>query len=625
MVLNLKSQNLNDSCLKSLQICSGYTYTYPLNTNTTAQSVPNYGCLNTQPNPAWYFLKVAVGGNFIFNIVSPTGNDVDFACWGPFLDPNTPCVADLTAACTQCPNNTVNPAFYPSGNLVDCSFDPAYTETLHIYNAQPNEYYIIVITNYSNQPGTVHFYQTNAGQPGAGIAECNNIANISGKVYLDVNTNNIYDSTDIPLPYAMIESPKCGSFYFMTDDYGHYDGYVCYTPDTIKAYYPYIPYIQSINPPSYTVDSNLSNADFAIILEPGICDAGVYVVQYTPVTMWSNSIFDIILDNWGTSDLYLNLTITLDSNFSYVDTTIPPSSINGNTLVWDSLFIPFLTYDIFSLTVAVNDTTLTTNTPYVMYASTYPINCTSDADTSNNFYVIDGIIGTSYDPNYKEVTPAGEISASQAANQQEFIYTIHFQNTGTAPAHNITIVDTLSNWLNMTSLALIGSSHPCTYQINEHSIVSFNFNNINLPDSATDEAGSHGYVMFKVKCLPSLANGGNVYNRAHIFFDANPPVTTNTVLTYVRNATYISPNIKPSVNELNITPNPVNNVFTVSSPYNIEKIEIYSSNSKLVKSIILNKQVKEITLSKDQLPSGFYMVKVTTVKGNILKSKIIIE
>lgn len=621
---NLKSQNLNDSCLESLQICSGYTYSYPLNINTQAQTGPNYGCLYAQPNPTWYFIKVASGGDFVFDIVSPTGNDVDFACWGPFQDPSNPCTLDLTAACSSCPNNTQDSTFYPSGNLVDCSYDPAPTETLHILNAQPNEYYIIVITNFSNQAGTVSFYQSNANQLGAGLAECNDVATISGQVYIDLNSNQIFDGNDIPLQNAMIESPKCGTFYFMTDQNGLYNGYICYTPDTIKPHIPLVnSYIQNITPSQYPVNNNLSNADFAVELQPNICDVGVYMAQQSWVSMWGNSLFGVSLVNFGTTEQYVNLTLTLDTNFNYELASIPPTTINGNTLTWDSLYLPLFGDTNFNLIVSVNDTTLTTNTPFTISAITN-INC-SDADSTNNTFVINGTINTSFDPNFIEVNPLGEISSTDAANEKEFIYTIHFQNTGSAPAHNITIVDTLSNWLNIPSFALVGSSHPCSYQISEHSIFTFNFYGIDLPSSSTDELGSHGYVMFKLNCLPSLSNGGDVYNKASIYFDSNPAVETNTVLTFIRNTTNINPISKPSNSSVSISPNPVVENFTILSNTAFNKIEFYNSASKLIRTEVLNENKSKINLNKDQLQAGIYLIKVYTNNGKILQSKLVIQ
>jgi hypothetical protein len=104
-----------------------------MNTNTQAESGPNYGCLYTRPNPIWYFLQIDQSGPISIYMNSPTGNDIDFVCWGPFNDPVSPCTAQLTANCSSCPNNTSNPTFYPSGNMVDCSYDPAYYENVHIF------------------------------------------------------------------------------------------------------------------------------------------------------------------------------------------------------------------------------------------------------------------------------------------------------------------------------------------------------------------------------------------------------------------------------------------------------------------------------------------------------------
>jgi len=509
--------------------------------------------------------------------------------------------------------------------MVDCSYSPNPTETLYIHNAQPNEIYILLITNYSNQTGTVYFNQSNLNQPNAGIAECNDAATVSGQVYIDQNSNQIFDGNDIPVSNAMIESPKCGSFYFMTDVNGHYDGYVCFTPDTVKPHVPVIyPYLQSINPSHYTVNNDLTNADFAVELQPNVCDVAVYMAQQTWVSIWGDALFGVSLLNMGTIDEYVNLTLTLDTNFTFVSASVPPTSVNGNILQWDSLYLPLFANTNFSLELAVGDTTLTNQTPYAILAHAAIVGC-NDENPLDNDYVLNGEINVSFDPNYKEVNPEGQISAADAASAKDFVYTIHFQNTGMAPAHNVVVVDTLSNWLNIPSFTLIGSSHPCTYSISEHSKFTFTFNNINLPDSATDEAGSHGYVMFKVKCLPSLANGGNVYNKSYIYFDSNPAVVTNEVLTFVRNTTFVNPIAKPLESKLLISPNPVKDNFIVKAKLKFNKIEIYDASSTLVQIESLNTAVNEITLNKMQLAAGTYLIKAYCTNGKVLQSKFIVQ
>ncbi|MEO1438493.1 MAG: carboxypeptidase-like regulatory domain-containing protein, partial [Bacteroidota bacterium] len=66
----------------------------------------------------------------------------------------------------------------------------------------------------------------------------------------------------------------------------------------------------------------------------------------------------------------------------------------------------------------------------------------------------------SYDPNDKLAEPVGYSDAHYIEANTELEYTVRFQNTGTAPAVNIIIRDTLSDQLDLTSFRLIQSSHP---------------------------------------------------------------------------------------------------------------------------------------------------------------------
>ncbi len=165
-LFHLMAQNTGEYCYTAVPLCSGLTYS--MNTFTSAEAGPNYGCLYSQPNPKWFYLNVDQSGGFVFSLNSPTGNDIDFVAWGPFSNPVTPCTAQLTASCTTCPNNTADPYFYPSGNMVDCSYDPSYSETFHISNAVTGQYYMLMVTNYSNMVGDINIVQTNLGQAGAG-------------------------------------------------------------------------------------------------------------------------------------------------------------------------------------------------------------------------------------------------------------------------------------------------------------------------------------------------------------------------------------------------------------------------------------------------------------------------
>ena len=177
LVVNLFGQGAD--CGSGAPFCTGTTYNFPATTGVTSPTYgtyPNYGCLCTMPNPAWYYLQIGNPGNLVIHISTSPAEDVDFICWGPFSSPTSACADSLTGNCTDCitscPNNIDNPTFYPSGNITDCSYSANATEDCYINNALTGQYYMLLITNYSDLPCNIIFSQTNAGTTGAGTTNC---------------------------------------------------------------------------------------------------------------------------------------------------------------------------------------------------------------------------------------------------------------------------------------------------------------------------------------------------------------------------------------------------------------------------------------------------------------------
>ncbi|RKE91992.1 CUB domain-containing protein [Ichthyenterobacterium magnum] len=180
------------------QFCSG---TSQLTFNNIFGGTDNtqVGCLGSIPNAAYFYLQIDQSGDLIFTInQQDTGNtpiDVDFIAWGPFTD-----LADANANiaytdCPTCPNNTENPSFYPytTDNISDCSFDAAPYETMSILNALQGEIYVVLITNYDGDQGTINFQQTG----GNGTTTCGSVP-VCGSQY--------FDQGGIAGPYSTDES-----------------------------------------------------------------------------------------------------------------------------------------------------------------------------------------------------------------------------------------------------------------------------------------------------------------------------------------------------------------------------------------------------------------------------------
>ena len=85
------------NCGTAQPFCTGTNYTFPASTNTGSPTGANFGCLGTQPNPAFYFMEIDNPGNITLSLSSAPANDIDFICWGPFTNPATMC-NQLTAA-----------------------------------------------------------------------------------------------------------------------------------------------------------------------------------------------------------------------------------------------------------------------------------------------------------------------------------------------------------------------------------------------------------------------------------------------------------------------------------------------------------------------------------------------
>ncbi|MBA3663640.1 MAG: T9SS type A sorting domain-containing protein [Bacteroidetes bacterium] len=130
--------------------CPNPSVTYPAGVNVGSGQVgPNYGCLGSQPNPAWYYLNISASGSLSISMAA--ANDIDYICYGPFNS--------LSASCNS----------LTAGNTVGCSYSGSSTETLSISNAVAGQFYLVMITNFSNAVQNI----TVAQLSGPGTLNCN--------------------------------------------------------------------------------------------------------------------------------------------------------------------------------------------------------------------------------------------------------------------------------------------------------------------------------------------------------------------------------------------------------------------------------------------------------------------
>ena len=156
-----------------------------------------------------------------------------------------------------------------------------------------------------------------------------------------------------------------------------------------------------------------------------------------------------------------------------------------------------------------------------------------DSLTGNPIYsatdTLEQILLCAYDPNDKIAEPNGIDTLYYIHQNTPYIdYTVRFQNTGNDTAITVVIKDQLDMDLDWQSLTYLSSSDSVDIVLFPSGEIVFSFVNIMLPDSNIDKLGSQGYVKFRVKLNSNLTAGTTIENTAHIYFDQNPAVITNT-------------------------------------------------------------------------------------------------
>ncbi len=215
-------------------------------------------------------------------------------------------------------------------------------------------------------------------------------------------------------------------------------------------------------------------------------------------------------------------------------------------------------------------------------------------------------IVNSLDPNDKTCLEGNVISPEMIGDYVH--YNINFENIGTAEAINVVVKDVIdTSKFDLSTLQVIYASHPMVTRISGN-VVSFIFENINLPGTEGDNKGN---VLFKLKTLPTLALGNSISNKADIFFDYNFPIQTNeatSTFSVLKNKDFAIDTT------IGIEPNPAKDKVRIKAGSNIKSMELFDLQGRLLRSSIENKKETSVDISNQQ--NGIYFLNITTEKGS---------
>ncbi|OFY89678.1 MAG: hypothetical protein A2236_08045, partial [Bacteroidetes bacterium RIFOXYA2_FULL_33_7] len=476
-------------------------------------------------------------------------------------------------------------------------------------NLTSGDYYITVSdTNGCEKTGNTHINYF-----------CKNV--IKGNIYNDENLDCVFDTSESGLSNVILKLTP-GNLYANTNSLGEYSFSVDSGTYTIALQYA----LYNVTCPTYpnTITVNFeesgdtllnnnfginygSSCNFDLAIHPGWTDGHPgflkkywFVYKYFgtgPIDAIVNFYYDPVLQFDSCTQGGILDSVEHKIQWSY-NNLMPVST-------WNWVLAPKIFFTV-PVSVSIYDDIHT-------YFEMLPLEC--DNHPSNNILDIYEPITGSHDPNDKSVYPSGEGENGAILPTDSLLtYTIHFQNNGNDTAFTVVLIDTLSQFVDPATIVCGASSHPYEFELSEHGILKWTFNQILLVDSFTNEPASNGFVTYTIKQRADNPHGTVIANNADIYFDFNPPIRTNTTINTIdyylsyKNMVEIT-----NIDLVKIYPNPANEEIYIDLRVNSNELRVNSykiftiDGKKVLEGKLQNSKTR---ISTKYLENGIYFIEV---------------
>lgn len=441
------------------------------------------------------------------------------------------------------------------------------------------------------------------------------IASVEGTAFYDFNGNGVQNDPEPAFPFANILNSISGDLFY-GGEAG--DFWNCTEGGTGALEVLNTPLYYQSTPVDITVmaDDQLTGALLPITSTMSVSDIAVDLFSLEANRPGFEADYRAQVSNVGTiCQDNVNLSLSFPEYVTIVSAENPAMVITDNTATLEvGQVCPFEPRQ-FDLTILLDDT-VSLGTILETTAEVTPSE--GDENALNNLFTSSVVVVGAYDPNDKQVS-AATINDAFLENGSPLKYTVRFQNTGTFYAERVVIADTIDADLDINSLHILSISHNMELS-REGNVVYFEFDQIFLPDSATDQEASNGFVRYEITPLPGFELGDLIENTAYIYFDFNAPIITNTVIT-----TFQEPlDVADFQFETRLYPNPATQQITLEWSENsaINRIGIYDISGRLVDEKIVGNASQHL-LDVSELSDGVYLVKVFA--GNSFSSTVFIK
>lgn len=363
-------------------------------------------------------------------------------------------------------------------------------------------------------------------------------AELSGRIFHDLNQNGLDDNEPGVMGQSVASNTVSGIAYSTGN--GFYRTTAVTGQNTLQAgllpkyWVRTSPATLQVNVPATA--AQLGGFNFGVRELTGVKDALVNLTPMTAARINQPVMYQVTYRNGATALLNGQVKLVKAPELVYQNASVIPDQISGDTLIWNYQNLKPLETRQMQVKFTLPNNPALNNRHLLLEARITPL--AGDTARDNNFSETYHRITGPYDPNDLAVTPACSIDRPFITDGNYLEYRVRFQNIGTDTAFSVVVHDSLSSHLDLSTLELVASSHAPQLSLKDNVLTAY-FEHIKLPHAAVNYYGSHGFFTFRVKPKSMTPVFVAIKNRAAIYFDFNPPIVTNQVVTNV--TSYIVP------------------------------------------------------------------------------------
>lgn len=441
---------------------------------------------------------------------------------------------------------------------------------------------------------------------------------VEGRVFFDVNQDSMYADVGEPglpgmpimlLPDSITTYSTIGGYYKLTPNSGNYQ-------ISVQPLSPFVP--TTPNPLDLLmVNSSQSGFDFGVWRPTPPDSIGLDLTLGFARCSQTTNVWVTPSNLAPLSEIDGKVTLAYDPALQFLSAMPAPISNQSHVLTWNVTELP--PYQPISIRAVFDNPAADHAGEWMDFAATFAADSSglslSHSDATE--------LRCSYDPNDKKATPTGESVNEYSLLGDALDYTIRFQNKGNDTAFLVVIRDTLDADLDPASFQLVSSSHPVRVTLEQGRVLTFYFESINLLWESYNEPASHGFVKYRIAPKPGLPDPTEIHNTAHIYFDLNPAIVTNTTENIlVETLPFLATGEALPSGNLLVYPNPTDGSFyldasEVQGPWSASIHDVYGRTMQVLQSNTSKAKV-------EGLAKGFYFILVKQ-GGKLYTAKVVVE